>query len=350
MKTDGGNEWTYTRPRKGGNAIYVVVALVVLIELIAVIYLYAYPAGGASGQVTFPPLTSSTTTGTGPSKSTVTTSTTKESTTHPAGGDAVKISSASISDDSLLMVVHNLGPSDTTLLTVTDVCAPKFQVCYDYKALAGSYLHETFALPAGKTFDASLSRVCTIAISGCKSYLPVANATYYLRVNFTFADRSVISVPVTAMANNTWSPHPTAILGITSPSLTATPANLTGLLNVTVGINGSLPYASWTTKLDGYLNPSSAFSGTILINETGCMGSASGNFTSDGRPLNVTFTAACSQTSTVEASFSTVLTGITSGPYYAVTIRDTTDLDKPASYPNGDLYPAFYFALWVKGT
>jgi len=128
------------------------------------------------------------------------------------------------------------------------------------------------------------------------------------------------------------------------------PANLTGLLNATVGINGSLPYASWTTKLDGYLNPGSAFSGTILTNETGCMGSASGNFTSDGRPLNVSFTATCSPTSTVVVSFSTVLTGVSSGPYYAVTVRDTTDLDKPAGYPNSDLYSAFYFAVWVKGT
>ncbi len=349
MKTDGGNEWTYSRPRKRGNGIYVVVALVVTLELIAVLYLYAFPSGGATGQVTFPTSASTGATATGSAGTASTSKATTTTTTHPPP-DVIKVPSASISNDSLYMAVHNLGPNATTLLSVTGVCTPKFQACYDYKALAGSYLHETFVLPAGQTFNASLSRVCTIAISSCKSYLPVANATYYLQVTFTFSDGSTVLVHVSATANNTWSPYPTAILGITSPSLTVAPANLTGLFNVTVDLNDSLPYASLATKLDGYLKPSNAFSGTILTNSTGCLGSGTGNFTVDGRPLNVSFTADCSQPLTVAVSFSTVLTGITPGPYYSVAIRDTTDIDKPAGNPDYDAHSAFYFAVWVLGT
>jgi hypothetical protein len=250
-----------------------------------------------------------------------------------------------------MMKVHNLGPNTTKLLTVADLCTPKFQVCYNYKTMAGAYFAMTFALPAKKTFMANLTGVCVIPIPSCKSYLPTANMTYYFQVKFSFVDGSTALVPVSAKANNTWTKYLTAIMGISSPSLIVFPANLTGSLSVTLALNDSLPYASFSTWLDGYLKPSSAYSGKLLINETGCMGSLpEANFTSDGHHLSVNFTGDCSQPITVTVSFTTVLTGISSGPYYALVVRDTTDIDKPAGYPDND--PGHYttFALWVQGS
>jgi hypothetical protein len=246
------------------------------------------------------------------------------------------------------MEVHNLGPSATNLLTVMGVCSPGFQTCYNYKSLAGAYLQETFVLPAERTFMANLSGVCTIPISGCKSYLPVANMSYYLQVKFGFADGTSVLVLVSAVANDTWSPRLTAILSIASPSLVVAQANLTGLLNVTVTLNDSLPYASWTTLLDGYLKPSNAFSGIMLTNSTGCLGGGTGNFTSDGHALAANFTGDCSQPQLVAVGFGTVLTGIAPGPYYALVVRDTTDIDKPAGYPDNDPGTYTQFALWVQ--
>ena len=42
------------------------------------------------------------------------------------------------------------------------------------------------------------------------------------------------------------------------------------------------------------------------------------------------------------------MTGITSGPYYALLVRDTTDIDKPTGYPNNDPGDYVEFALWVQ--
>jgi len=246
------------------------------------------------------------------------------------------------------MEVHNLGPSTTELLSVRNVCSPGFQTCYDYGKLAGSYFHETFVLPPGKTFKASISRVCVIAITSCKSYLPVANNTYYLQVLFKFADGGSVLVPVSAMANNTWSQYPTAIMGIGPPSLRIVPSNLTGLLNFTVTVNDSLPYGSFTTVLDGYMKPSNAFSGKILANDTGC-GSEEG--TTGGN--NQTFTADCSEPVPVTVNFSTVLTAITSGRYYSLVVRDTTDIDNRnmTGAPNNDVGHHYtWFALWLQSS
>lgn len=336
----GVDEWR--GPGGAGEGVttkHVVVALIILLEIIAAIYIYSHPVGGQS-QTSFVFPTSSTTTSS--------TSSTTTKTTTPPPADHIKVESAAIVNGTLTMEVHNLGPSATNLLTVTGVCSPGFQTCYNYKSLAGANYQETFVLPAERTFVANLSGVCTIPISGCKSYLPVANMSYYLQVKFGFADGTSVLVSFSAAANDTWSPRRTAILSIASPSLVVAPANLTGLLNVTLTLNDSLPYASWTTLLDGYLKPSSAFSGTILTNATGCMGSGTGNFTSDGHRLAANFTGDCSQPQQVAVGFDTVLTGIAPGPYYALVVRDTTDIDKPAGYPDNDPGNYTQFALWVQ--
>jgi len=313
----------------------------VLLELIAAVYLYSNPVSGAS-QNPFIVQTPTTTTST--------TSTSKTTTHHIA--DQIAVESAIIVNDTLMMKVHNLGPSTTNLLTVTGVCTPGFQTCYDYKRLAGAYYKTTFVLPAARTFNANLSGVCTIAIPNCRIYLPVANVTYYLQVKFSFADGTSVPKSVSAMANNTWSGYPTAIIGVTSPSLEIVPKNLTGLLNVTLAVNDSLPYASWTTLLDGYNKPSNAFSGTILSNETGCTSSSA----APGQgyripPSGYNYTTDCSQgTFTVLTGFSTVLTGITSTPYYSLVIRDTTDIDNATGLPDCDASArCSSFALWLQG-
>jgi hypothetical protein len=214
----------------------------------------------------------------------------------------------------------------------------------------------TFDLPTGKMFVANLTGICTMAVPSCRSYLPVANATYYFQITVGFTDGSKVTVPVSAIATNTWSPYPNAVLGIAPPSLEVNQASLTGQLNVTVTVNGSLPYASWTTKLYGYLKPLDAFSGTLLTNSTGCMGSTpETGFKSSGKPLNVTFTGDCTQPVTVTTDFYTVLTGITAGTakapvYYSVAICDTTAISSPKGYPDHGAYATYYFALWVKGT
>jgi hypothetical protein len=341
MKTNGGASW------RGVRAKYVAVAWIVLLELIAAVYLYDNPAAGQS-QNPFVIPTSTTTKHT----STTTTSSTT-TTTHPPV-DHIAVESAMISNDTLSMKVKNEGPSATDLLTVTELCSPRFKTCYNYKSLAGAYYKVTFVLPADRTFVANLSGVCVIAIPSCKFYLPVANATYYLQVKFSFADGTSVVVPVSAMANNTWSKYYTAIMGI-SPSLEVIPANLTGVLNVTVTVNGTLPYASFTTLLRGHTESSNSFSATILTNATGCTVAGlvpEDNYTIPLRGYN--YTTDCSQgTVEVLVTFSTVLTGIAAGPYYLLAVHDTTDIDRPLGYPNCDppgnpTYGCSSFALWVQ--
>jgi|GEM_PF-946846 hypothetical protein len=332
--------------RRGVTKKYVAVAWIILLEVILALYLYSNPVGGAS-QNPFIGTTSTTTTTTKP------TVTTTKTTAPPKKVDKIEVESALIVNDTLMMKVHNLGPSATHILAVASVCTPGFQTCYNYKSVAGAYRQETFVLPAGRTFAANLSKVCIIAIPNCRTFLPVANATYYVQIKFTFADGQTVLVPVSAMANDTWSPYYTAIMGVTSASVVTNPLNLTGLLNVTVTLNDSLPYASWTTLLQGQPQSSSAFSKVLLTNKTGCAGSASGNFTEGGKPINVTFTADCSQPLPVNIEFSTVLIGIGPGPYYVLVVRDTTDIDTPAGYPNYDAPNHTFayesnFAIWIQ--
>ena len=338
--------------RRGVTAKVVAVVLIVILEFSAAIYLYMNPVSGESVNPFVLP-TSSPTTTTSTSVSTVTTHT---------SADHITVKSAVIRNDTLMMTVKNVGPSATQLLTVTSVCTPGFKVCYDYKKLAGAYYSTTFVLPAGRTFMANLTGVCMVPISSgpsplkCKSYLPVANMSYYLQVKFNFADGASIQVPVSAKANGTWSPHITAITEIW-PSLTIIPRNLTGMLNVTIGVNDSIPWGSFTVSLEGYAKPKNPFSATILSNETGCMNTAidASNFTGDGHrgPL-VNYTADCSEPFQVLTSFTTVMTAIAPGTTYLLVVRDTTDIDGPHGYPNYDGPSHTFvwtsnFALWIQG-
>ncbi|MGD0476598.1 MAG: hypothetical protein ABSB29_00335 [Nitrososphaerales archaeon] len=312
--------------RRGVTVKVAAVVLIVLLEVTAVLYLYMNPVQGES-QNPFVIPTSTTT------KSTTTSSTTTKVTTHPPA-DRVAVESALISNDTLTMEVRNLGPSTTQLISVRAVCSPGFQTCYDYRRLAGGYYQTRFVLPAGNTFKENMSRICVIAIINCKNYLPVANNTYYFQIRFKFADGASATVPVSAMANNTWSRYPTAIMSIPLSSLRIVPRNLTGMLNVTLTINDSLPAAAtFTTLLYGYLKPSNAISGRILNNDTGC---GSG------------FAADCSQNVSVIVNFYTVLTGIAPNHYFSLVVRDTTDIDNATGAPNNDIgHHTTWFALWL---
>ncbi len=324
--------------------------MVALLEFSAVFYIYNVPPPSQTPAL-FPTNIATT-------ASRSSTTTTK---TH-APADNVAVESALISNDTLRMEVHNLGPSATDQLTVTSVCTPKFQACYDYKKLTGKYYQTLFDLPAGRRFMANLTGVCTVPISSgpspykCKSYYPVANMSYYFQVRFNFTDGMSVLVPVSAMANNTWAPHYTAITGIW-PSLTILPANLTVMLNVTLAVNDSIPWGSFTTQLNGYVKPSNPFSGTVMSNETGCMnfGIDPTNFTDDGHrggPL-VNYTGDCTEPLMILVNATTVLTGIASGTQYLLVVRDTTDIDRPLLYPNYDYVNHAYtwdvnFALWIQ--
>lgn len=338
---------------------WLALGLVALLEFSAIFYIYHVPAPSLTPGY-LPPSTVKT-------KSSSTTTTTTTTTTHPLS-DHIAVKSAVISNDTLRMVVHNSGPSATQQLTITSVCTPKFQTCYDYKKLAGKYYQILFVLPAGRNFMVNLTGVCTVPISSgpspyrCMSYYPVANMSYYLQVKFSFADGVSVQVPVSAKANNTWTPYPTAITGIW-PSLTIVPKNLTGMLNVTLAVNDSIPWGSFTTQLDQYRKPSNPFSGIVLSNKTGCMNSAfdPDNFTDDGhRGPGINYTADCTEPVLVSVGFTTVLTGIAPGTLYLLVVRDTTDIDKADAQHISDTYPNLdwpygkyhadvNFALWIQG-
>ena len=306
------------------------VAALVLILVIASVYLYYNPSG-RGGQNTFSFPTSSTTT-----KSTSTTS----STSHPPP-DQATVDSAVINNGTLSMHVLNKGPGTTSSLTVMSLCTPAFRTCYDYKGMAGAYTRIVFVLPPKRSFVANMTGVCTMPIPSCHAYYPVAGSNYYLQVKFSYADGQSVLVPIIAMANSTWSRYPTAILNVSDPSLMTFSENLSGIMSVSVTVNSSLTdfcfrdCVGFTAQLDGYLKPSNGFSGILLTNKTIRCG---GNSTFD-----------CTVPLTATLRFYTVLTGIIPGPYYAIIVRDTTDIATPPHLPNYHRHPSA-FALWVLGT
>jgi len=261
-------------------------------------------------------------------------------TTSSVPTDTVLVQSAVISNGTLALKVQNKGPSATNSLTVVGLCTPGFLICYDYKGMAGSYYHIVFVLPAKRTFVANLTGVCTMPIPSCRSYNPIFGTSYYLQVKFGFADGGSSTLPVSVKSNSTWARFPTAITNVTLPELNTFSGNLSGQFSVTVTVNDSLTglctkaCVGFNTYLDGYLKPSNGFSGILLTNNTITCG---GNSTID-----------CTVPLTATVKFSTVLTGISSGPYYAVIVRDTTNIVKPAGQPTRS-HPAS-FAMWVQGT
>ena len=318
-----------SRLGSGGSTRVAVAALVLILAIVA-LYLFYNPNSGNQGSITFPSLSSSTTR-----------SSSSSSTTTPPPPDVISVDSAVMANGTLALHITNKGPSSTSTLTITDICTPKFKVCYDYKGMAGAYFHTTFILPAKKAFLANLTGVCTMPIPSCRSYLPVADFDYYLQVQFAFQDGQNVVVPVTVKANSTWSKNPTAITNITAPTLVTFSKNLSGAFGVTVILNDSLvdycvnECVGFNAQLDGYLKPSNGFSGVLLTNSTVRCG---GNATFD-----------CSSPLTATVIFSTVLSPIISGPYYAVIIRDVTLIPKPAGLPDY-VRGASTFAVWVQGT
>ena len=342
MKVESGDGGGLPAPRRKRSGVkYLVVGLVLALEIFAALYLYTNP--GAASQVPF----------LGPVPTSSTTASTTSTTTRTVIPDKIQVKSAVFENDTLMMDVHNVGPNGTSSLTISSVCTPGFRSCFSYKSLSGSAYQATFVLPAGKSFPENLTGVCAVAIANCGKYLPVANGTYYLQLNFTFTDRSVVSVPVTVMGNSTWSERPTGVIGVGLPSLTVNGSDFFGQLNVTVTANDSLPYASWDTKLDLYSAATDSFSDGVLTNSTGCAGSPpSGvNFKSNGKLLNVTYIADCSQPVFVIVPYTTVQTGVSVGSYYLVSVCDTTQISYPSGYPdNGGSHGLACFAVWAEAT
>lgn len=335
---DVGRDSSSPRKRRVPGIRVLIILLVLVLEIFAALYIYSTTSGGAQGPVIFPSMTTS-------SGGTTTTATTR--TVVP---DKISVKSATIENDTLMLEVHNSGPNETTLLTISSICTPGFKSCYSYQALSGSLYQSTFVLPAGKTFPENLTKVCTAAIAKCGNYLPSANSTYYMQINFTFADHSVVTVPVSAFANDTWSSRLTGVTGAGSQTLGINESNLFGELNVTVLANDSLPYASWETRLNLFSSPTTGFAQTVATNSTGCAGSPPSGviFKSGGKLLNVTYTADCSQPLVVEVPLTSVQTGITVGSYYLVAVCDTTHISSPKGYPDNSPSSNDCFALWVQ--
>jgi len=330
MATEPGSGYYRTSIWRGGTT-WLAIAAVVLIALLVGAYFY-YSTNSGTGPNTFDfPASFST------SRLASTVSTTA---TAPAVPDQVVVQSAVVSNGTLALQVQNKGPSATSALTITSLCTPGFLTCYDYKGMEGAYYRIVFDLPAKRTFLANLTGVCMMPIPSCRGYYPVFGSSYYLQVRFSFADGQSATVPVAVRCNSTWSRYPTAISNVSLPVLTTFPKNLSGLFSVTVTVNSSLTdlctkdCVGFTTILDGYLKPGNGFSGTILTNNTITCG---GNSTFD-----------CTVPLTANVRFSTVLYGVSSGPYYAIIVRDTTNIVKPPGLPTRA--HAASFALWVQGT
>lgn len=315
----------------GRTLKWLAVGVIAVLEVSAVVYLREFPVTGASQNPFLIPTSTSTTSST---SQVITTST--HTTTQVV--DHLDLKSPIIENGSLMFSVLNEGPAETTRLAVTSVCTPGFIYCVGYKRLAGGSYLETFDLPPGDTFDASLPGVCVMAISGCTHYLPIANNTYYLQLSFTWANGYTLTVPVAAEANDTWAPHPTAVQGIAPPQVVIVPKNLTGYFDANITVYSSLSNATFKSVLYTSNNPKAGWNTPILSNETGCGTFNKSNFT-------YVVTSSCTPT-VVITGFSTVTTGIAPGALYALVVHDLTK-DKGKGMPDASVYSIAY-AAWVE--
>ena len=330
MATDTGSSYSRPSRMRGGTTWLAILAVVLIALMVGAYFYYSTEGSGGPGTFDFPASFST-------SRVVSTAPTTTTNTLPP---DQVAVESAVIRNGTLALKVMNKGPSSTSSLTLTGLCTPGFLTCYDYRGMAGAYRRIVFVLPAKKTFMENLTGVCTMPIPGCLSYNPVSGTSYYLQVQFGFVDGQYVTVPVAVKCNSTWARYPTAITNVTLPVLSTFSNNLTGVFSVTVTVNSSLTSlcktacVGFSTVLDGYLKPSNGFSGALLTNSSIACG---GNSSFD-----------CSMPLTATVKFSTVLTGIDSGPFYAVVVHDTTNIVKPLGLPNRSRPVSF--ALWVQGT
>ncbi|QQG49494.1 MAG: hypothetical protein HY247_04130 [archaeon] len=276
------------KARDRRHAKIAAIGLIAVIEIGAALYFF----GLQTPKVVFVPPTETTT------KSTATTSTT-------VAPPPIAIRTAGIYNDSLRLTVKNNGPLPTQNLSVTKICTPGFQTCYDYGKFAGKPYSKIFVLPSGKEYVDNLTRICVMPIIHCSRYFPVVNATYYFNVKFSFDGGSSVTLPVTAKTNNTYAPR-TSVFEIT-PQLTSFSGNLSGRMMVTITVNDTLDGANYTASLDVYA-AKTGYTMSVLSNRTGC-GLAWGTDCADGV--------------TIVSSFSTVDTGIgTGGNFYALVIND----------------------------
>ncbi len=310
-------------PRSGGNGTkkWVAVGIIALLEISAMFYLYISPATGESQNPFVIPTSTTTTTTTSVSLTTI---------RKPV--DHLTVNGTGIVNDTVMLAVHNIGPSPTKAMAITKVCTPGFVQCFDYKRMAGAYYNTTFVLPAGGNFRANLTRVCVIAIYRCAKFLPVANQTYYLQLKFNFADGASVTDSVSVMNNNeTWSPttfskNATFYSAVQTPGPTqllllhfnqSTPYN--GLVNSTVYLNSTATNATFSLQLYGY-RPGAlgGFTRVLLTNKTTC--------------------TSCSSPIPVAIPFYSVLTAVSAGSTYAVVVH---------SYEGGN-QTSTWFAYWVQ--
>ena len=294
-------------PKPNGNRIkWMSVALVAILEVSAVAYIYAYRPT-YTGPTYVPPATT---------RSTTTSKTT--STTLAPKPNVLIVGSSLIENDTLMMDVLNKGPSTTKDVVVTAICAPGFVNCVDYKKAAGKYYLSTFVLPVNREFLANLTGICFVPITSCVRYYPVATSSYYLNLRFDFVSGKSVSVPLTVLANNTWAKR-TSITNLTA-SVTAFTGNLTGRLGAAITVNESVFGVNYTTTVNTFKSLNLGYRNTLVSNRTGC-----------GGDLFVD----CSTPVLVNQTFTTVLTGIYPGANVLVIVHDLN-------------VTATFFATWEK--
>ncbi len=305
----GKSEKTERKPKNGRRVKIAAVGLILLLEFGAFVYIDPgfFGVGGSSVSITFP-TTSNTPT------------TTTKTSTKTTGPNGVQIESALIFNDTLSMEVVNNGTTWTKAVSVQYVCTPGFAGCYEYKGIAGKTLTKPFYLaPSGK-YTENITKVCVVPKSPCGEYLPVANYTYYLGVQFSFSSGPSVSVLLPLKVNDTY-PANSYIVGL-GFTLYEFPNNETGRLNATVLADPGTSEA----KYSGYLfeeGSKHAFNGLLITNSTRCGGKS-----------NVTCTTALP----LSYSFSMVQTGIGT-PFVSLPflfeLRDVTNRT------------TFYFSVWV---
>ena len=137
------------RRESGRRTKLAAIALILLLEIGGVIYLFSSSSfaspTGPSFTYTFPPTPTSKTT-------------TKTTATGPPP-NLVDIKSVIIFNDTLSMDIKNIGTGWTKSLAITGICTPDLKDCYSYKALSGHALTKVFTLAPKAEFVYNITGV-----------------------------------------------------------------------------------------------------------------------------------------------------------------------------------------------
>jgi hypothetical protein len=229
-----------------------------------------------------------------------------------------------IFNDTLSLKVKNVGYHWTKSLAITGICTPDLATCASYRAMSGHALSKVFALAPKAEYVVNITGVCVVPRAQCGHYMPLANFSYYYAVTFNFESGKPVTLPVIAMANNTY-PSRATVQGL-GYKLGVTLKSSSGELALRLLINNTISAENFTATLFTRANVKRPFTLKLLSNKTGCGGSLALDC-SEGR-VNMT------------TGFSTVSTGIGTPfypPPYLLTVRAL----------NGSVNRGLAYAAWI---